>query len=279
MNDDKAIVGGSRLIFVLGLSGVAGAAESGEAKPGLLSLDVGSIVWVLVIFIVMALLLYSTAWKNVLAGLKPARHASARTSPMPKRPGSRPRQTLREFNQQLATANQKAGELLSKATTDAESLATQIRAHAQQEAEETRERASRDIEAARKQALSDIYRQTAELATSVAEKILRRNLNADDQRDLVESRVIEQLRRTSGRTDDAHAAHRNRNRLRPLAPVELAEQQNQAEPIGGELAATSRHPSEGPGHGAFLCRPGGWKGRTRKRAGPCFARKDFAAAV
>jgi F-type H+-transporting ATPase subunit b len=81
--------------------------------------------------------------------------------------------------------------MLSKAATDADNLATQIRTRAQQEAEETKERAIRDIDAARDQALSEIYQQTADLATRVAEKILRRNLNADDQRDLVNQSLQE----------------------------------------------------------------------------------------
>ena len=57
---------------------------------------------------------------------------------------------------------------------------------AQQEAEESKEHATREIEAAKQTALTEIYAQTANLATSIAEKIIRRNLNADDQRDLVD---------------------------------------------------------------------------------------------
>jgi F0F1-type ATP synthase membrane subunit b/b' len=50
----------------------------------------------------------------------------------------------------------------------------------------------KDIEAARANAVTDIYAQAAELSTSIAAKILRRNLNPDDQRDLV-NRSLEQL--------------------------------------------------------------------------------------
>jgi F-type H+-transporting ATPase subunit b len=66
-----------------------------------------------------------------------------------------------------------------------------MRTQAQSEAEETRERAIKDIEAARAQALSEIYEQTADLATKVAEKILRRSINANDQRDLVNESLKE----------------------------------------------------------------------------------------
>ena len=101
-------------------------------------------------------------------------------------------QTLKEYNQRLASAENQVREMLSKATADAERAATAVRARAQQEAEESKERALRDIDAARKQAVGEIYAEAANLATGVAEKILRRNLNADDQRDLV-NRSLEEL--------------------------------------------------------------------------------------
>jgi F-type H+-transporting ATPase subunit b len=63
---------------------------------------------------------------------------------------------------------------------------------AQAEAEEIRERSTKEIEAARDAALRDIYAKTADLATSVAEKIIRRSLNAADQQDLVRQ-SLEQL--------------------------------------------------------------------------------------
>ena len=44
----------------------------------------------------------------------------------------------------------------------------------------------------RNEALREVYEQAANLATNVAEKILRRNLNAADQRDLVNA-SLEQL--------------------------------------------------------------------------------------
>jgi F-type H+-transporting ATPase subunit b len=58
---------------------------------------------------------------------------------------------------------------------------------AQKDAEEAKDRANRDIEQARKSAVADVHRHAADLSTAIAEKILRRNLNADDQRELVNS--------------------------------------------------------------------------------------------
>jgi F-type H+-transporting ATPase subunit b len=82
--------------------------------------------------------------------------------------------------------------MLSNATAEGERISTQIKMQAQQDAEASKERAVKDIEAARHQALQQIYAEAATLSTSIAEKILRRNLNPDDQRDLV-NQSLEQL--------------------------------------------------------------------------------------
>jgi len=179
--------------LLMGLAIPLQAAESGtEPQAQLLDLNVVGGLWVLVIFIVLAIFLYKTAWKNVLVGLK-AREARIRKDIADAEATRlKAEQTLKDYNAQLAAAAEKTRDLLAKAAADGERLAAQIRTHAQQEAEETKERALRDIEAARTQAIADIYHQAAQLATSVAEKILRRNLNPDDQRDLV-NQSIEQF--------------------------------------------------------------------------------------
>jgi F-type H+-transporting ATPase subunit b len=181
-------------LIVLGTAAPALAQDvekSAEYNPGLLDIDMLSVIWVIAIFIVLAIILYRTAWKNVLAGLKGREQRIRKDIADAETARLKAEATLKEYNQQLATAEQKARDILSKAATDAEAIATQIRARAQQEAEETKERAIKDIEGARDQALSEIYERTAELSTAVAEKILRRNLNANDQRDLVDQSLRE----------------------------------------------------------------------------------------
>lgn len=156
-----------------------------------------SALWVLIIFLVLLAILYPTAWKNVLAGLKAREQRIRNDIAEAEAARGKAEATLREYNQQLATAEGRVREMMAKATADAEMIANGIRTRAQQEAEETKERAVRDIEGARAQALSDIHAQAAVLATTVAEKILRRNLNPEDQRDLVDQ-SLQQLASVGG---------------------------------------------------------------------------------
>ncbi len=161
------------------------------ADGDLMAFDFKSAAIVLVIFLCVVIVLYKTAWKNVLAGLK-AREDRIRSA-IADADAARAKgeATLKEYNAQLATAEAQVRELLSKATLEAEKIAAGIKMHAQQDAEAYKEKAMKEIESTKTAALAEIYEQTASLATSVAEKILRRNLNADDQRDLVKQSLDE----------------------------------------------------------------------------------------
>jgi F-type H+-transporting ATPase subunit b len=156
-----------------------------------------SALWVVIIFLVLLGILYPTAWKNVLAGLK-AREARIRKDIADAEAArAKAEATLAEYNQRLATAESQVREMINSAVAQGEKAAADIRMRAQTEAEESKSRAVRDIEEARKQALSDIYAQAAEISTRIAEKIIRRELRAEDQQELVR-RSLDELQ-TVGR--------------------------------------------------------------------------------
>lgn len=157
-----------------------------------------SAVWVLIIFCVLLAVLYKTAWKNVLAGLKAREERIRRDIADADAARAKAEASLKDYQAQLATAEEKVREMIARATAEGERMATSIRMQAQQEAESTKERAIKDIDAARTHALQEIYTQAADLSVSVAERILRRNLNVDDQRHLVEE-SLGQLQTVRGR--------------------------------------------------------------------------------
>jgi F-type H+-transporting ATPase subunit b len=153
---------------------------------------VTSALWVVAIFLIVLAILYPTAWKNVLAGLRAREQRIRNDISQAEAARAKAEATLGEYNTQLAAAEQRVRDMIAAATADGERMATQIRARGEQEAQEIKERANKEIEAASRQAIAEVYEQTANLATSVAEKILRRNLNPQDQRDLV-ARSLEQV--------------------------------------------------------------------------------------
>ena len=146
----------------------------------------------IIIFLILVTVLGKFAWGPIAGGLKAREDKIRKDIKDAEDARDRAEKTLSEYNQRLATAEQQVRDLISKAQADAEKIATNVRMQAQQDSEEIKERATRDIDAARKQAMIEFREYAATVATSAAEQILRRNLNADDQRDLV-NRSLDQL--------------------------------------------------------------------------------------
>lgn len=171
------------------------AAEGGEAKPGPIpSIQQALIpaITTLVVFVGLLVVLGKTAWGPIVAGLRAREEKIRNDIEAAERSRVKAEHALKEYNDQLAAADAKVREIIAQAQVDAEKVATSIRMKAQQEAEEIKERATRDIEQARKAAVIAFGEQAATISTQLASKILGRNLNPDDQRELVRS-GLEQL--------------------------------------------------------------------------------------
>jgi F-type H+-transporting ATPase subunit b len=146
----------------------------------------------LVVFGLLVVILGKTAWGPIARGLQEREDKIRRDIEEAEAARAKAEATQREYAAQLATAEAKVRELLAKANDDAEQIAQNVRIRAQQEAQETKENATREIQGAQREAIRQVHEQAAVLSTRIAEKILRRNLNADDQRDLVRE-SLEQL--------------------------------------------------------------------------------------
>jgi F-type H+-transporting ATPase subunit b len=172
-------------------------AAAGHEKPDLLPNPTSSetwlsALWVIIIFLVLLAVLYPTAWKSVLAGLKAREDRIRRDIQEAEAARGRAETTLKEYTARLATAEQQVRDMLAKAAAEGETIAANIRTRAQQESEETKDKALRDIEASRKQAIADVYEQAASLATEVAKRVLPRSLTPEDQQALLD-RSLEQV--------------------------------------------------------------------------------------
>jgi F-type H+-transporting ATPase subunit b len=180
------------LASTTGIASAADEAAEHAAAPTPCAGTIGKSIAAVIVFFVVYWVLKRQAWGPILKGLSDRENkirqdlADAETARL------NAEARLKEYDTRLASAEGEVRGLLNKAATDAEKIATSIRMQAQQETEEAKERAVKDIEQARNDALREVYEQAANLATNVAEKILRRNLNAADQRDLVNA-SLEQL--------------------------------------------------------------------------------------
>jgi F-type H+-transporting ATPase subunit b len=91
-----------------------------------------------------------------------------------------------ENRKQLGKAADEARLMIEQAVKDGQAAAAAILSKAQADAEASRHRAEREIAGAKDQALMEIWQSTADLAVSVAGKVLSKELGEADHKRLVE---------------------------------------------------------------------------------------------
>jgi F-type H+-transporting ATPase subunit b len=98
---------------------------------------------------------------------------------------------LEQYQQSLAQARAEAQKEIDKARAQAQIISAELKAKADIELSAMREKAMRDIDNAKKAAVAEIYAQSSQLATTMAGKILRRDINAGDTQRLLDESVAQ----------------------------------------------------------------------------------------
>jgi F-type H+-transporting ATPase subunit b len=176
--------------LVLALPGWAAAAAADEKKDIFApAFDLG--LWTIIVFVVLFLVLKKYAWGPMLQGLRTREESIRAAIEEARLAREETAQARADFERKLAEANAEIPRLMEAARRDAQHLQEEMRAKAAQDIQADRQRLRREIDTARDQALKDITDHTAQLATLVSAKILRRSLTPDDQRRLVDEALAE----------------------------------------------------------------------------------------
>ncbi len=96
------------------------------------------------------------------------------------------------YEQNMLEAKAKADDLLMTAQRTANSRSEEILAQAQQQAAQIKSKAAADIELEKKKALNEAKNEISDLAMAIAGKVVARELNANDQADMID-RFIDEL--------------------------------------------------------------------------------------
>jgi F-type H+-transporting ATPase subunit b len=171
-------------------AGQAGSHGGGDDEErGLTTVKWQEAVYTIVVFGIFFVVLSVFVWPKILGSLQ-AREEKVRGDLRGAEDAAKAATaTLAEYKQQLAEAQKQAQRIVDESRGAAQQVAAQVKEQAQGEMTQMRERAEADINAAKERAVSEIYEQTAMLATEVAGKILRREINAGDQESLVRESI------------------------------------------------------------------------------------------
>lgn len=167
------------------------AADGGAGLPPTANQAVITAVTSLIVFVVLLALLTKMAWGPIAQGLA-AREAKIRDDiATAERARAEGEAALASYKSQIANADAQVREKLANAQKDAEAIAARLKADAQKEIDDAKSRAAREIEESKNAALAEVRQHAAALSTSVASKILKRQINEGDQADLIRASLEE----------------------------------------------------------------------------------------
>jgi F-type H+-transporting ATPase subunit b len=152
----------------------------------LVQLDPGLFIWTILTFLVLLGLLGRFAWGPLLQALE-TRQEGIRKSLEDAEAARRELERLnRESGAILKSARIEAESIVTKSRGDAEALREEFKKRARAEADAMIGDAKRQIASEKAQAIGDLRNQVAELAITIATKVLERNVSREDNDKLVE---------------------------------------------------------------------------------------------
>ncbi|QQE10873.1 F0F1 ATP synthase subunit B [Planctomycetota bacterium] len=164
--------------------------DGGHAAPkddNLLKPILGQFTWELLLFLVLFAVLAIFVWPPILKGLQDREEKIKDDLGSAEKAAKDAATTLAEYKAQLAEAQKKAQEVIEEGRTAATKLTAELKTQAENEIGAMKQRAETEIKGAKEEALAEIYEQAAVMSTQVAGQILRKEINADDQRGLIEA--------------------------------------------------------------------------------------------
>jgi len=148
-------------------------------------------LWTIIVFFLLVLVLGKFAWKPMLEGLQKRERGIESDIEQARKDQEEAAALRAQHAQELAKIKEQERTILDQAYRDAQAVKDRLVAEARTEIQAERDRAHREIENAREQAVRDLWEQTAQLATLVSAKAIRRNMTLDDHRNLVDEAVAE----------------------------------------------------------------------------------------
>ena len=165
--------------------------QGGGEQSTLFTGDLGNIIWSLITFFVVLAVLGKFAWGPILSALQKREEFIRDSLAQAKRDREDAERQLKEYTEKLVAARAEATAIVDEGRRDAEVLKRKIEDDAKVEAQASLDRAKREIALATDTAVKELYTISAKLATEVAGKIIRKELNAGEHERLISESIDE----------------------------------------------------------------------------------------
>ena len=142
-------------------------------------------IYTVVVFLLLLAILDKFAWPVITSALEEREKRIEDNIASAEAQHEEAKLLLAQHEAKLATAADEVRALLEEARRDAEHTKGQILADAKKSADAERDRAVRDVERAADNAMKSLAKTSANLAVDLASKVVRQNVTADQQAQLV----------------------------------------------------------------------------------------------
>lgn len=188
---NRALTTCGTLLLMAPVMAAAAEAEHAEGSSNLFAGDIGNAVWTVLIFLLALAVLSKFAWGPLLGSLQ-ARESFIRESlEKARRDREEAEARLREYEARLAQARTEATAIVDEGRRDADAVKRKIEEDTKAEADRMIERARREIQIATDTATKELYALSARLATDMAARVIRREINPQDHERLISESIQE----------------------------------------------------------------------------------------
>lgn len=167
----------------------AGGEGGGAANP--FAGDVGNALWTMVIFVIVVLVLGKFAWGPILSALQKREDFIRDSLAKAKQDRDEAQRVLKEYSDRINHARAEATAIVEEGRRDADVLRRKIEETAKAEAQALIERSKREISIATDTAVKDLYNLSAKMATQMASKIIRKELNDQEHERMISESINE----------------------------------------------------------------------------------------
>jgi F-type H+-transporting ATPase subunit b len=179
-------------VFLLALTWQVGilplsAAEAVDAESAVnpLMFDPDLAIFTALVFVLLLLFLTKFAWRPLMDGLEKRERSIADMIAEAKRGNEEAAKKLQAYEGKLAEAAVDAQQIVNQARKEAEAAGEKMLTEARAQAQQERERAVDEITAAKNAAVKEIADQSADIAFTLARKLIRRELKPEDHGALI----------------------------------------------------------------------------------------------
>jgi F-type H+-transporting ATPase subunit b len=161
-------------------------AQEHEEKGGLLSVNTGLSAWTIIIFLIVFAILAKFAFPKILGAVEERERHLAELAEAAERDRAEAASLVEEHRRLVEETRGKVQEALGEARSTAEKMRSELMEQARREHDELLARGRAEVANERAGMLEQVRRDAAELAMRAAEKLVRRSLDGDDNRRLVQ---------------------------------------------------------------------------------------------